>query len=42
MDLNLLQPIGNPILGVIIPLAVFIFASALTWWLYRHFSKPDN
>lgn len=39
MDLEILKPIGHPSLGVIIPLVVFIFASVLTWMLYRHFSK---
>ncbi len=39
MDLEILKPIGHPSLGVIIPLAVFLFASLLTWMLYRHFSK---
>ncbi len=42
MDLEILQPIGNPILGVIIPLIVFIVASLLTWWLYRHFSSQNK
>ena len=40
MDLNLLQPIGHPSLGIIIPLVVFLFASGITWLLYRHFSRP--
>lgn len=39
MDLDKIQPIGDPILGIIIPLAVFAFATFLTWWLYRHFSR---
>jgi ribose/xylose/arabinose/galactoside ABC-type transport system permease subunit len=34
-----LQPIGSPILGIVIPLIVFAIATGLTWWLYRHFSK---
>ena len=42
MDLEILQPIGHPILGVIIPLVVFTFASLLTWWLYRQFSRPSK
>ena len=42
MDLEILQPIGHPILGVIIPLVVFVFASLLTWWLYRHFSSQSK
>ncbi len=41
MNLDQLQPIGSPILGIIIPAAVFIVASVLTWMLYRHFSRPD-
>ena len=31
--------IGNPILGVIIPLVVFIVSFIVTWALYKHFSK---
>ncbi len=31
--------IGKPILGVIIPLAIFIISFIVTWMLYRHFSK---
>ena len=42
MDLELLQPIGHPLLGIFIPLGVFIFASLLTWWLYRHFSSQNK
>ena len=42
MNLDSLQPIGSPILGVLIPLAVFVCASLLTWWLYKHFSKDGN
>lgn len=41
MDLSILQPIGHPVLGIIIPLAVFLFATLLTWLLYRHFSRQD-
>ncbi len=40
--LETLQPIGSPLLGVVIPLFVFVFATALTWLLYRHFSNPDR
>jgi len=40
--LDSLHPIGSPLLGVIIPLAVFTFATGLTWWLYKHFSKEDR
>ncbi|MBN2289769.1 MAG: hypothetical protein JXQ83_10590 [Candidatus Glassbacteria bacterium] len=40
--LDSLHPIGSPLLGIIIPLFVFVFASVLTWWLYRHFSKQDR
>ena len=40
--LDSLQPIGSPLLGVIIPLVVFTFATLLTWWLYRHFSRQDH
>ena len=29
-------------MGVIIPLGVFLFASLITWLLYRHFSKGGN
>lgn len=42
MDLSILHPIGHPMLGVIIPLVVFVSASLLTWWLYRHFSSQDK
>jgi hypothetical protein len=42
MNLDSLQPIGHPILGIVIPLVVFAFASLLTWWLYKHFSKGGN
>jgi hypothetical protein len=42
MDLEILQPIGHPILGIVIPLIVFTFASVLTWWLYRHFSSQNK
>ncbi|HLA40929.1 MAG TPA: hypothetical protein VJ417_13090 [Candidatus Glassbacteria bacterium] len=42
MNLDTLQPIGSPVLGIIIPLAVFLFATLLTWLLYRHFSKPEK
>lgn len=31
--------IGKPILGIIIPLVVFIISFIVTWMLYRHFSK---
>ena len=40
--LDSLQPIGSPLLGIIIPLVVFALATTLTWWLYRHFSKEDR
>lgn len=39
MDLSLLEPIGHPALGIFIPLGIFLFASFLTWLLYRHFSS---
>ncbi|MEA1996089.1 MAG: hypothetical protein U9N45_00540 [Gemmatimonadota bacterium] len=42
MNLEILKPIGHPVLGIIIPLAVFCLATFLTWWLYRHFSKTDK
>ena len=42
MNLDILHPIGSPILGIVIPLGVFIFASLITWWLYRHFSHQDK
>lgn len=31
--------LGQPLLGVLIPGAVFVLASGLTWLLYRHFSR---
>lgn len=31
--------IGHPILGVIIPLFIFIVSFLVTYALYRHFSK---
>lgn len=31
--------VGSPILGVIIPLAIFIVSFVVTWLLYRHFSR---
>jgi len=31
--------IGEPFLGVIIPLLVFLASFIVTWLLYRHFSK---
>jgi hypothetical protein len=31
--------VGGSILGVIIPLAIFIVSFVVTWLLYRHFSK---
>ena len=37
-----LEPIGPSYLGYIIPLIVFIFATFLTIWLYRHFSKNSS
>ena len=37
-----LEPIGPSYLGYIIPLVVFIFATVLTIWLYRHFSKDNT
>ncbi|MFH1069302.1 MAG: hypothetical protein V1794_06730 [Candidatus Glassbacteria bacterium] len=42
MNLDSLHPIGSPVLGIIIPLGVFLFASVLTWLLYRHFSRPGK
>lgn len=41
-SLDSLQPIGSPVLGIVIPLVVFTFATVLTWWLYRHFSRQDR
>ena len=41
----LLQPamrIGSPILGVLIPMAIFLVSFLVTWLLYRHFSKQDH
>jgi hypothetical protein len=31
--------IGSPILGVIIPLFIFLVSFVVTWMLYKHFSK---
>lgn len=31
--------IGKPILGILIPMFVFIVSFVITWILYRHFSK---
>jgi hypothetical protein len=31
--------IGSPVLGVIIPAAVFLLSFVLTWMLYKHFSR---
>jgi hypothetical protein len=34
--------IGAPILGLIIPLVIFIGSFVVTWLLYRHFSKQSQ
>lgn len=42
MPLELAQTtgrIGSPLLGVVIPAIVFVFAFWITWLLYRHFSR---
>jgi hypothetical protein len=31
--------LGHPLLGVLIPAAVFVLSFALSWLLYRHFSR---
>jgi hypothetical protein len=31
--------IGKPILGVVIPLLIFIISFGVSWLLYKHFSK---
>jgi hypothetical protein len=31
--------IGSPVLGILIPAVVFVTSFALTWMLYRHFSR---
>jgi hypothetical protein len=31
--------IGKPILGVVIPLLIFIISFSVTWFLYKHFSR---
>lgn len=31
--------IGSPLLGVVIPAAIFLLSFGLTWLLYRHFSQ---
>ena len=33
--------IGKPIVGVIIPLIVFIISFVVSWILYKHFSKQS-
>jgi len=37
-----LQRQGGEILGIVIPLAVFISSTLLTWLLYRHFSRKTR
>ncbi len=32
--------IGSPLLGIFIPLVVFVISFLITWGLYRHFSRP--
>ncbi len=31
--------IGKPILGILIPLLIFLISLTMRWFLYRHFSK---
>ena len=31
--------LGSPILGLVIPAAVFLVSFVLTWFLYRHFAR---
>ncbi|MFB0515726.1 MAG: hypothetical protein ACETWG_03870 [Candidatus Neomarinimicrobiota bacterium] len=31
--------VGSPVLGVIIPLVVFVVSFIVTWALYKHFSR---
>jgi len=36
----LTEPVGDPVLGYIIPALILIIAVGLTWMLYKRFSRP--
>jgi len=33
------EPIGHPLLGVVIPAVIFLISFTAAWLLFRHFSK---
>ena len=37
-----IQRIGNPYLGIIIPLILLLLLFPITWWLYRHFAGQQE
>ncbi len=39
LSLAAAQRLGHPILGVVIPAAIFAISFVLTWWLYRRFAR---
>ena len=38
---QLQERIGHPLLGIIIPLLIFIISILLTWGVYRYFVKKQ-
>jgi hypothetical protein len=36
------ERIGSPLLGIVIPLAIFVVSFIVTWLLYKHFSKRSH